>query len=156
MGMSLYEIDQSIMDCIDMETGEILDVARLDALQMERRQKLENVACWVKNLEADAVAYKAEKDAFAERQAQAEHKAESLKAWLTQATSGEKLTLPRAAISFRASERVEITDAEAVPKKYQVKKVTYAPDKKAIKDVLKAGKPVKGCALVAYKNISIK
>lgn len=153
---SLYEIDAGILACIDQETGEILDVERLDALQMERRTKIEGVACWVKNLEADAAAYKAEKDAYAMRQAQAERKVEGLKAWLTQATGGEKLTLPHAAISFRASERVEINDAEAVPKKYQVKKITYTPDKKAIKEILKSGKAVKGCALVAYQNISIK
>ena len=32
----LYEIDQAILDCVDLETGEILDPEKLDALQMER------------------------------------------------------------------------------------------------------------------------
>lgn len=41
---SLYEIDAGILACIDQETGEILDVERLDALQMERRTKIEGVA----------------------------------------------------------------------------------------------------------------
>ena len=35
---ALYEIDQAILDCVDLETGEILDSDRLDALQMEREQ----------------------------------------------------------------------------------------------------------------------
>ena len=69
---SLYEIDNAIMECIDPETGEIIDAERLTALQMERDKKIEGVACWVKNLDADAAAYKAEKDAFAARQAKAE------------------------------------------------------------------------------------
>lgn len=153
---SLYEIDNAIMECIDPETGEIIDAERLTALQMARDKKIEGVACWVKNLDADAAAYKAEKDAFAARQAKAEKLADNLRTWLTEATGGEKMNLPRAAISFRASERVEIPDAEVVPKKYQVKKITYTPDKKAIKEILKSGKAVKGCTLVACKNIQIK
>ena len=57
---SLYEINQAIMDCMDMETGEILDVQQLDALQMQLEDKLEGIGCWIKNLEAEAAAYKAE------------------------------------------------------------------------------------------------
>ena len=33
---ALYEINQDILDCVDLETGEILDVEKLDALQLER------------------------------------------------------------------------------------------------------------------------
>ena len=33
---ALYDIDQAILSCVDPETGEILDVEMLDALQMER------------------------------------------------------------------------------------------------------------------------
>lgn len=34
--MTLYEIDARIGECIDVETGEILDYEKLDGLQMER------------------------------------------------------------------------------------------------------------------------
>ena len=43
---ALYDIDAAILDCVDQETGEILDPEKLDALQMEREQKLEGVALW--------------------------------------------------------------------------------------------------------------
>lgn len=76
---SIYEIDQEILACIDEETGEILDAKRLDALQMEREKKLENVACWVKNLLADADAIKAERRQLEEREKAARNKAERLK-----------------------------------------------------------------------------
>ena len=66
--MKLYEIDQAIMDCIDMETGEIVNEELLNDLQMERDAKIENVALWIKELKAEAEALKAEKLAFAERQ----------------------------------------------------------------------------------------
>ena len=34
--MTIYEIDQAIMRCVDLETGEIIDTEKLDKLQMER------------------------------------------------------------------------------------------------------------------------
>ena len=46
----LYEIDAEILASVDQETGEILDIEKLDALQMERERKLEGVALWVKDL----------------------------------------------------------------------------------------------------------
>ena len=33
---NLYDINSEILSCIDAETGEIIDVERLQALQMER------------------------------------------------------------------------------------------------------------------------
>ena len=52
--MKLYEIDEAILNCIDLETGEIIDTEQLDKLTMEREAKLENVACWIKELKAEA------------------------------------------------------------------------------------------------------
>lgn len=48
--MRLYEIEQAIMDCIDEETGEIIDLERLNQLMMDKQKKIEGVALWVKNL----------------------------------------------------------------------------------------------------------
>ena len=39
----LYEIDADIMGCVDTETGEIVDIERLKALEMERDAKIEGV-----------------------------------------------------------------------------------------------------------------
>lgn len=153
---NLYEIDQAIMACIDAETGEIIDDEALDALMMERTDKIEGIACWIKNLQADAAAYKAEKDAFAERQKRAEAKAESLKNWLAAALNGQKFDTAKCAVSFRKSEKVEILDESLVPKKWLNKTVTYKPDKVAIKEAIKIGLKIKGCSLVESQNISIK
>lgn len=79
---NLYEIDTQITECFDADTGELLDAEKLENLMIEKENKLENVALWIKNLKADAAMYKAEKTAFAERQAAAERKAESLTEWL--------------------------------------------------------------------------
>lgn len=37
--MTLYEIDSAIMDCVDEETGEIIDLEKLEALNIERDKK---------------------------------------------------------------------------------------------------------------------
>lgn len=50
--MTLYEINEAIMACVDVETGEIIDLDRLNALEMERDRKISNVACWIKDLKA--------------------------------------------------------------------------------------------------------
>ena len=63
---SLYQIDEKILECFDPDTGELLDAEQLESLQMEKTTKLENVALCIKNLNADAAMYKAEKQAFAE------------------------------------------------------------------------------------------
>lgn len=160
--MKLYEIDQAIEACIDWETGEILDAERLDALQMERTAKLEGVACWIKNLEAEADALKAEKDAFAKREKTARNKADSLKRWLTNALQGEKLTTARAAISFRKSESVEFVNQDLFvvwASEDHNSLLTYKqpePNKTAIKQALKAGVQLPGAMLVERHNISIK
>lgn len=52
--MNLYEINSQILDCIDQETGEVMDIDRLEELNMAKAEKVDNIACWVKNLEADA------------------------------------------------------------------------------------------------------
>ena len=80
--MNLYEIDAAITALVDPETGEISDFTKLEELSMARDQKLENVACWYKNLMAEAKAIRDEEKVLAERRQSAERKAESLKRYL--------------------------------------------------------------------------
>ena len=165
--MKLYEIEEAIEAClnagadeaVDMETGEIL---ALDALQMEREKKLENVACYVKNLMADAEALKAEKEALAKREQAARKKADSLKAWLTDKLHGEKLTTARAAISFRKSEQVNVISPDIFTvwaAENHNELLTYRnPDinKTAVKAAIKNGMELPGVEIVEKQNIQIK
>ena len=154
--MTIYEIDQAIMKCVDLETGEIIDTEQLDKLQMEREKKLENVACWIKELKAEAEALKAEKQALAERQKVAENKAESLKKWLAYVLDGQKFRTSKCAVSFRSTESVEVT-TEGLNNlmKEHDELLTYTapePNNTAIKQALKDGLNVAGVQLV--QNIS--
>ena len=156
MMASLYEIDQAIMACVDAETGEIIDPEALDALLMQRDDKLEAVACWIKNLQSDALAYKAEKDAFAARQRAAEKKLESLKRYLSDALQGQKFSTAKCAVSFRKSVTVEVEDVKFVPAEWLRVQTSVEPDKTAIKEAIKAGQEISGCKLVENLNITIK
>ena len=160
--MKLYEIDNAILECIDLEIGEIIDTDKLNELQMERDAKIENVACWIKELKAEAEAIKAEKLALAERQKVAENKAESLKKWLAYALQGEKFKTARCAIRFMTTESVEVTEEglENLMRGGKDELLTYKspePNKKAIKDAIKNdGLSIAGIQLVQNTSTIIK
>lgn len=153
---NLYEIDQGILSCLDAETGEIIDGQRLNALLMERDAKIEGVALWIKNLESDILALKAEKEAFAEREAQARKKVEGLKKWIAEALEGQKFNTAKCAVSFRRSEKVEVDDVALVPAELLRVKTTVEADRAAIKEAIKEGREIKGCRLVESINTQIK
>ena len=153
--MNLYEINERILDCVDPETGEVVDIQMLEGLQMERDSKIENIALWIKNLLSDAEELDREKKKLAERQRTSENKARSLKEYLSRFVDGEKFKTPRVSISWRKSESVSVDDISSVPDKF----LNYsdpAPDKTAIKKAIKSGEDVPGARLIEGKNIQIK
>lgn len=153
--MKLYEIDSEILSCIDQETGEICDIERFNELQMERENKIENMALWHKNLLAEATAYKAEKDAFGQKEKSAKNKADSLKKYLDAILQGGTFKTTRVNISYRKSESVEITDIDKIDKDY-LKYVEPAADKTLIKNAIKQGLDIEGAELIEKQNIQIK
>lgn len=161
--MTLYEIDKTIMEVInngfafDEETGEItFDTSNLEALQLERDTKVENIACWIKNLKADIDGLKEEEKALKERRSVKENKIENLEKYLMLALNGEKFETSRVAISYRKSQVVEIADGVNLPEEYTRTKTTVEPDKTALKNALKGGAVIEGVELIEKNNITIK
>ena len=153
--MKLYEIDQAIMDLVDSETGEIIDIEAFDSLQMEREEKIEGIALYIKDLKAEAEALKAEKMAFAERQKVAENKVESLKNYLAYALKGQAFKSTKAVVSFRKTQQVDVPDIYALDENFLRYKEPEA-DKTAIKEAIKAGQTVKGATLIENTSVIIK
>ena len=154
--MNLFQIDEEIMNCcIDTETGEVVNAEYLEQLQMDRDIKIENIACWIKNLQADAEALKAQKQAFADRQKAAENKAESLKKYLSEYLGGQKFSTDKVAISFRKTSAVNVIDMTKIPEEF-LKYKDPEPDKTAIKNAIKEGAVVAGAEVVEGQSISIK
>lgn len=153
--MKLYEINNAILECVDLETGEILDADRLEELQIAREDKIKNVGEWYLNLCAEAKALKDEKDKFAARQKAVENKAESLKRWLDYALQGERFKTTTVQINYRKSEQVVIDDIYKVDERF-LKYAEPTADKAEIKKALKQGEEIFGCHIETKSNISIK
>ena len=163
--MKLFDIDERLAACVkldesrvvDTESGEIIDLEAIAALEMERDKKIENLGCWYKNLLADAEALKAQKNAFAEREKAAKANAESLKGFLGRYLNGKKFETAKVAMSFRKSEAVEF-DAKCIGDVSEefLKFKDPELDKVAVKKAIKAGETVPGCELVQRQNLQIK
>ena len=161
---ALYEIDQEILACIDDESGEILDTERLDALQMEREAKLEGVALWVKDLNAEATAVKEEADKLTARKRALDNKITALKMWLLMALDGGKLKTPRCNVYQMHSQRVAVADEEKLisflqtleePERFlRFREPELRKDE--IKKALKDGTIIPGAALEETESVVIK
>lgn len=152
--MNLYEINREILSCIDYETGEILDVQRLEMLEIAKEKKIENVALWIKNLESEAAALKKEKDSFAQREKSVKNKIESLKKYLENALQGQKFQTTKCAISFRTSTTLEMSEKAEIPEEFR--KYSFDLDKTKMKEAIKNGANYKGFWLQKNQKIQIK
>lgn len=152
--MTLYDIDQSLLDLIDTESGEIADMEAFETLQMERDRKLEGIALAYKNFTAEAKALGEQRKSFAEREKAALNKAERCRKLLERGLAGQKMETPMVAVSYRKSTAVEITDLDALPFAYTVTEIK--PDKERITAALKNGDTVPGAEFVTRNNIQIK
>lgn len=160
--MKLFEINEAIERCVvegenvvDTETGEVLDVEALNDLKMAFDEKAENIAMFIRNLDAEAAALKEQKNIFAARQKAAENKRDSLKEYLAMCLQGKPFKTDRVKVSFRKSESVKVTAQEQIPETYLVYSAP-AVDKVGIKKALKAGETVPGCVLEEKQNIQVK
>lgn len=152
---TLYEIDEEILNCVDMETGEIIDVERLGQLQLAREDKVEGIALWIKNLLSDVDAIKSEEEKLAQRRKANENKAKNLKEYLSKFLNGQKFNTPKVSISYRKSESVEVTDLSKLDDDY-LKFAEPTVDKTKVKKALKAGTVLQGVSLVENQNIQIR
>lgn len=153
--MTIFEIDEAILNCVDMETGEIVDPEALDALSMERSAKIEGVAMWKKDCDAQAAAIGEEIKKLQCRKKACENRAESLKGYLLMALGGQKFKTPRVAVSYRTTDSVIVDDMKQLGEKY-LRFKDPEPDKVAIGAAIKDGIDVKGAHLEPHTSIIIK
>lgn len=154
---ALYELNEAIENFdlkVDDETGEIINLSELEELELEREEKVENIALWIKNLVAESTAIQAEMKNLRARSQAAQNKADRLKNYLTLCLGGKKFSTPRVSVSYRKSKAVNITDLLALPEKYQ--KVDIAAEKLEIKKALEAGEDVPGAELEERESTIIK
>lgn len=159
--MTLYEINEAILQVFTEhvdENGEITErgLEVLSSLEMEKAEKTENVALWVKDLEAENSAIKAEIENLKNRIKTNENKIGTLKKWLAVATDETKFSTSKCQVSFRTSTVVEVLDIDKLPKDFTRIKTEVSPDKAKIKAVLQSGGLVDGAVLKKNNNTIVK
>ena len=157
--MNLYEIKQefekAIEECVDMETGEIINPTRLDELNMVLTDKRENVALYIKNLSAEAKAIDEEAKNLTNRKRVLNNKVEGLKKYLADNLEGHKFETAKVVVSFRKSEQLEINPIEHIPTEYLISQEPKI-DKVALKKSIKQGAVINGVQIITKQNIQIK
>ena len=158
---SIYEILAEIEACtiIDPETGEELgtDYERLKALDIERTEKLENVAALVKNLIAEREAVAAEIAKLTARKRTTDARIEGLKAYLFENLQGEHITSGRVKTGFHTTRDVVLIAENAViPDEYMRVKTEVEPSKTALKAAIKSGAAIPGVTLIDKVTVTIK
>ena len=153
--MKLYEINQGILDCIDLETGEIIAPEKLEALKIDKHEKLRNIAFVALNAAADAKAYEEQEKKFAARKKAAKATFAWAKETLARELAGQKMKEPEFTVSYRKSEAVEIADLNSVPDEFLVPQPPKV-DKAGLKEAIKGGAVIAGAQIVERQNIQIR
>lgn len=162
--MNLFEINSAIANFdfqVDELTGELTNADELDALQMARDEKIENIALYIKELDAEQAAIKEEINSLKARQTSKENKAYSLRQYLKDALNGQKFETARCAISYHKSKQVVLAEefeewaAKNAPD-LLTSTTTVKPDKTAIKAAIKEGRKLQGATLVENQNLLVK
>ena len=160
--MNVYEIDREIERILSEvnEDGELPETAidELMKLNKDREAKVENAACMVINLTAEAKALKDQEAALAQRRKSIENRVARIKSWLEFVTDGNSFSSPRVQVKWSKSTAVEIDPAVfwENPAEMFIRRKDPEVDKNAIKQVLKDGGIVAGASLVERRNIQIK
>ena len=163
--INLYDIDSRLNELlensVDPDTGELLiDPEELEALQMERDTKVENIALYIKNIKALAEDIKAEEDNLAARRKVLTNKAERLSSYLNDALAGQPFMTARVDIRYRKSNSLQLDDSFvewAMANNSELLRYKQPePDKKAITASLKAGETIPYANIVERLNMTIK
>lgn len=162
--MKLYEIRGALRDALDRmevddETGEILNAEDFNAVEIDAREKLESTALYVRELNAEADALKAEIERLTDRRRSLEKRSTFLKCLMLQgldALGATKLNTPMVTISVRTSKAVEL-DADALdvlPEGFI--RIKREADKTAIKAAIERGFCMLGAHLVENRSLTMR
>lgn len=165
--MTLYEIDMgllAIMEATDPETGDFVgDIDAWEQLSLERDVKLENTACFVKDLDARIQNFADEIKALQKRKKTLENKKEWLMDNLRRSLDGENFETTRCTIRWKKNpvklQYSAEADTLAWAKEYApdcIKEVRPSLSTEAVKRHLLDGEMVPGAELVSGMRMEVK
>lgn len=159
---SLYELNARILT-FEMEfdeDGVWCNEDVLDALQMERDEKIEQICLWIKNLRAEAQMVTAEAKNLTDRAKKLTNKADNLERYVAGNLDGKPFKTSKVNVTWRKSESVNIISEDAIPDRFMDIQVVREPVKKTIKAYLKEaeekGEEVPWAKIEQKNNIQLK
>ena len=161
IGAETQQLYEQVIGTLDEETGEV-DLEAVTALEAKKEEFAAvaiNYATVVRMLNSRKSEAEAEIKRLKEISDKLGRAVDRMTNTLSAACQGlgfDKINGLTAEISFRKSEQTIIDNAEMLPSEFVKEKVTYAPDKTAIKNAIKAGQDVPGAHIETLNNIQIK
>lgn len=159
--MNLFELNDNYKELAsrdDLDPTILKDT--LDAIQDDRRSKLDNLATWADNLKSEIERMTEKRKSWADEITYRKSKLAWIKQYITDVLDDagiKRLTTDNHLLSTRNSKASTIIDSdEKLPDKFKVTETTTKPDKKAIYKALKAGEEVPGAHLKPNRNTVIK
>ncbi|HEM3193866.1 siphovirus Gp157 family protein [Streptococcus suis] len=157
---TLYELTGIFKQIAEMEG--IDEETKLDTLESidwteQFEEKVENTVKVIKNKEAEKKQLKEEIDRLTARYKSIDNDITRLKTGLQGAfeiTGHDKVKTLLFTVTLAKNQPSVVVDEELLPKKYFV--ITKKPDKNAIKELLNAGKKVKGAVLQESRSLRIR
>lgn len=145
---------------VDEETGEIVfDLDNIEALEASVADKVKAVSLFSASQRSLAKMRKEAAQRMKHSADQIEKRADDMDEYVISCLKkiGGRIETPEATISIRkCPASVQVVEEWNVPRRYWKAKTTETIDKVAVKEALKQGKDVPGCALVVNEKLSIK
>ena len=159
--MNLFELNDNYKELAsrdDLDPTILKDT--LDAIQDDRRSKLDNLATWADQLKSEIDFMSDKKKSWEDEITYRKNKLAWIKQYITDVLDDagiKRLTTDNHLLSARNFKASTIIDNdEKLPDKFKVTETTTKPDKKAIYKALKSGEEVPGAHLKPNRNTVIK
>lgn len=159
MTEKLYVIADAFNKLEEMAEDDASLIPYLDSVEMQLKEKAENVVMFQQSLLRSTEAIDNEIKRLSEMKKHRLNAADRLKNYIKFAMEKngiEKIETDLFKLTFLKSETLDVVDESVVPEDYIVVKTTKSVDKIAIKKALKEGKEIPGVALSSHKNLQIK
>lgn len=160
---TIYDIQDDIREIfasatVDEETGELaIDMAALDALQIEEEDKLEAWGVYIKTEIAWKDALKKERDRLDEEVKKMDNRIELLKQRYMYVLNGRQLKTTRVTARYHTTRNVvEVAEGTELGDEWMNIKETKTISKTKLKEALLEGKNVPGVKLVDKVSLVVK
>lgn len=155
------ELISALAECIDPETGEIIDPERLLKAQISFKDKIDGLVLYAKEKRAKGELIKKTISDMEKRAKAFENEAKSLENLVKALLDGNTYESTIVKISYKTSHSIEITnktafDLFAMEHPEYLLETEIKPDKASIKLAIANGESIPGCELVTKRNMQIK